>query len=142
MSLTTEAMPAPTERARAIRDRGIDAELERRPGVPMETLPHPVVGAHWREPDRQEPTATVLKRREIDRLTPVFGTAQPPRGASGLVRRLAYRIPEHRARRWMLLLVADRVDVLEHRLGRAAPWIALALPIAAVGIAAARRARR
>jgi hypothetical protein len=44
---------------------------------------------------------------------PVFGTAQPPRGLSGALRRRAYAIPEHRARHWALLLLADRVDVVE-----------------------------
>jgi hypothetical protein len=47
-------------------------------------------------------------------LTPVFGTAQPPRGPSGVLRRAAYRIPEHRALHWLLLVVADRVDVAQH----------------------------
>jgi hypothetical protein len=46
---------------------------------------------------------------------PVRGSAQPPRGLSGALRRLAYTIPEHRARRPMLLILADRIDVLEHR---------------------------
>jgi hypothetical protein len=41
-----------------------------------------------------------------------------PRGLSGLVRRAAYRVPEHRTARWALLLAGDRLDVLEHRLGR------------------------
>ncbi len=48
-----------------------------------------------------------------DHLTPVFGTAQPPRGLSGLLRRLAYRIPTHYRRHWLLLMLADRVDVAE-----------------------------
>jgi hypothetical protein len=67
--------------------------------------------------------------------TPVFGTAQPPRGLSGLVRRVAYRLPERRASRWALLLAGDRLDVLEHRLARTA-WL---LP-AALGLAAGYRA--
>ena len=33
---------------------------------------------------------------EIDHLTPVFGTAQPPRGLSGVLRRAAYGIPDTR----------------------------------------------
>jgi hypothetical protein len=33
------------------------------------------------------------------------------------MRRMAYRIPEWRARHWMLLLLADRVDVVEGLLG-------------------------
>lgn len=97
---------------------GADAALEDRPGVPMEAeQPAPAEGVHWEEIPRQRVRATHLRRRGLERLTPVFGTAVPPRGVSGLLRRVAYRIPEHRARHWLLLLAADRVDVLEGRIG-------------------------
>jgi hypothetical protein len=43
--------------------------------------------------------------------TPVFSSANPPRGVSGLIRRLAYRSPDYRPQRWLLLVLADRVDV-------------------------------
>jgi hypothetical protein len=72
----------------------------------------------------------------------VFGAAVPARGLSGVLRRAAYRVPEHRSARWTLLLAADRVDVLE---GRAAAgwWIipaaaALALRYLAVSRLASR----
>jgi len=45
------------------------------------------------------------------------------------MRRLGYRIPEHRTSHWMTLLAADRVDVLEGRLGEM-----LASPIKAMGL--------
>lgn len=98
---------------------GVDRALEDRPGVPMEAEPEPAEGVHWEEIPRQPVRQTVLKRRGLTRLTPVFGTSVPPRGISGLMRRVAYRIPEHRARHWLLLLAADRVDVMEGRLGEA-----------------------
>ena len=48
-------------------------------------------------------------------LTPVFGTAQPPTGLSGALRRLSYaRYSEGRAAHWLLLMLADRVDAVEH----------------------------
>jgi hypothetical protein len=47
----------------------------------------------------------------------VFSTAVPVRGLSGRLRRVAYRVPDYRARRWLLLMVADRIDVIEHRPG-------------------------
>jgi hypothetical protein len=128
-------------------DRGVDAKPEARPGVPMLVAPpKPVDGAHWREPDRQPPSSVVTKRIELAHLTPVFGTAQPPRGLSGALRRVAYTIPEHRPRHWMLLMLADRVDVLEHGAG-AATWVALAAPAilaaaAGVGAALSRPRRR
>lgn len=98
---------------------GIDEAPERRPGVPMEAEPpRPSPGAYWHTPERQRKRFGHLKRKGLDELTPVFGNTIPPRGASGIMRRIAYRIPEHRARHWTLLLMADRVDVLEGRLGR------------------------
>ena len=71
----------------------VDASPEARPGVPMEwDPPHPAGAAHWREPERQPDPGHVLKRKGLDRLTPVFGTATPPRGLSGVLRRAAYAI--------------------------------------------------
>lgn len=96
---------------------GVDEPPEPRPGVPMETSPRPAEGSHWTTPPRQPARRGRLRRKGLRRLTPVFGTASPPRGVSGLIRRIAYRIPEHRARHWMLLLTADRIDVMEGVVG-------------------------
>jgi len=49
------------------------------------------------------------------KLTPVYSTAVPTRGLSGAIRSWAYGIADYRARRGLLLMVADRIDVLEHR---------------------------
>lgn len=89
----------------------------RRPGVPMEAEPSRAEGAPPGEPVRQSNADQHLHRAGLDRPTPVVGMAQRPRGVSGALRRGAYRIPEHYARHWMLLMLADRVDVLEDRLG-------------------------
>jgi hypothetical protein len=94
-----------------------DADPESRPGVPMEAPPEPAAGAHWMEPERQTGIDGHLHHTGIDRPTPVVGTAQRPHGVSGWLRTRAYDIPEHYGRRWMLLLFADRVDVVEGRLG-------------------------
>ena len=96
---------------------GVDASPERRPGVPMTAEPRPAAGAHWRRPERQRGSEDHPHHAGLERATPVVGTAQPLRGVSGLIRRRAYRIPEHYARHWALLMLADRVDVLEDRLG-------------------------
>ncbi|MCK8502380.1 hypothetical protein VZQ01_10890 [Myxococcus faecalis] len=105
-----------------------DLEFSSRPGVPMETLPHPLPGA--RMPIRfQHSPVRVFKHPGRAQLPPVYGTAQPPKGLSGLLRRVAYGVPDHKARHWMVLLLADRVDVWEHRLARVLPW---ALPTAGV----------
>lgn len=97
------------------------------PGVPMEKdPPEPAGNAHWLTPDKMEDPGYVLKRAGLDELTPVFGTSVPPRGLSGLMRKSAYDIPEHYTTHWLLLLAADRVDVLEDRLKRYLPFVALA----------------
>jgi len=85
------------------------------------------------EPARQRPTVPVLVSVDVGGLTPVFSTAVPPRGLSGVMRRRAYDIPEHQARRWLMLLLADRVDVWENRV-RERPWVFAA--VGAAGIAA------
>lgn len=96
---------------------GVDSDPSVRPGVPMELRPEVRGGAHWEKPERQPPPSVrVLKRTELSELTPVFSQAFPPRGLSGLLRRWAYARKETTTRHWLLLLVADRVDVLEHRL--------------------------
>ncbi|HYZ89545.1 MAG TPA: hypothetical protein VE620_09640, partial [Myxococcales bacterium] len=98
---------------------GSDLPGPSRPGVPMETQPRPLTPTvHWRDPERQPPNPRVTKRRELTQLTPVYSSALPPRGISGVLRRAAYRIPESHPQHFMLLMLADRVDVLEHRLFR------------------------
>ena len=82
-----------------IRGWGIDARPESRPGVPMERVP----SAH----------------AALDRRVLVRGSAQPPHGLSGVLRKLAYRLGEHKPRRWLLLMAADRVDAVESFVGRA-----------------------
>jgi hypothetical protein len=80
-------------------------------------------------------------RTEQKQITPIFGTAQLPHGASGLLRRVAYRSPEHLARHWLLLLIADRIDVLGHRLRRLAGRAAIGTALAGLGFLAVRRLR-
>lgn len=131
---------------------GVDEAREKRPGVPMEAEPRPAEGAHWDEPTRQHSDVTHFHRKGIDRLTPVHGTAQPPKGLSGVMRKVAYDIPEHSAVHWMMLLAADRVDVIEHRLsGGAGPGTADAirrqirtnpLPALLIGLLAGAAIRR
>ncbi len=116
---------------------GADREPWRRPGVPGEQAPRPAKGAHWREPERQPATVPLLREP-----TPVFGTAQPARGLSGHLRRAAYAIPERRASHWLVLRLADRLDVVESR-GRGEPGRAAALGIGLLAVLwVAGRARR
>jgi hypothetical protein len=76
--------------------------------------------------------------------TPV-GAAESTGGFSGALRRIAYRIPEHRARHWLLLLLADRVNLVEERLiesARRRPALALTGLVAGALVGGALVARR
>jgi hypothetical protein len=116
---------------------GVDVGDDARPGVPRErTAGDGLWRGEWPAPQRG---MGLLSRAGVRTPTPVFGTAQPARGLSGAVRRLAYAVPEHRASRWALLLAADRIDVLEHRVARGW-WVFPAAAALAVGYAAASRA--
>jgi|SRR5579883_2267941 len=124
---------------------GADRSMESRPGVPMELPPRPAPHVHWREPEPQRPSTRVLKASTRGELTPVFGTAQPPHGLSGLIRRWAYRIPEDKTRHWLLLMAADRVDVVESGvsgIARVLRWPAAAAFALFGGAMVARRALR
>ena len=55
----------------------------------------------------------VLRSTERPAMTPVFGSGQPPRGLSGGMRRFAFGYSENDLRHWLLLLLADRIDVGE-----------------------------
>lgn len=124
--------------ARKGRPLPADGAPEGRPGVPRLRRAAPDPGAHWVRPEQQR-GAPLLARSGLRAATPVFGTGQPARGLSGLVRRVAYRRPEHRALRWGLLLAADRIDVLEHRAARLW-WLAPAVAALALGYAGTSRA--
>lgn len=92
---------------------GADLDRKNRPAVPMERMPPRDDDAHWDVPEAQAQTVEVLHSNERPGLTPVFGTAVPPSGLSGRIRRAAFRHSEGRLRHWMMLLMADRVNVVE-----------------------------
>jgi hypothetical protein len=93
---------------------GADLNKEDRPSVPK--LKFLETGAHWDFPERQPEKWPRERSIEHRFLTPVFGTAQPPSGLSGAMRKFAYKFSEGRAAHWMILLYADRVDAAEHHL--------------------------
>ncbi|CAA9269034.1 MAG: hypothetical protein AVDCRST_MAG52-3101 [uncultured Blastococcus sp.] len=95
---------------------GVDLDPADRPAHPR--LQYPAdTGAHWDFPERQPEKWPRERSVEHAFLTPVFGTAQPPKGLSGAVRKYAYaRFSEGRLAHWMLLVVGDRLDAAEHRL--------------------------
>jgi hypothetical protein len=92
---------------KAIVGWGVDLDRKSRPAIGT--------GAHWEFPERQIPNYRRERSTEHGMLTPVFGTVCPPKGLSGLIRRFAYRFSEARASHWLLLMLGDRVDVIESR---------------------------
>lgn len=92
---------------------GADLDHAQRPAYPMERTPPRLEGVHWNQPAAQPQTVEVLTSIERPGITPVFGTTLPPHGLSGSLRRLAFKASESDVRRWMLLLLADRIDVVE-----------------------------
>ena len=107
----------PGPRAQADRDNiigwGADLDHADRPAYPMERTPPRLPGLHWDQPEAQPASVEVLVSTERPGISPVFGTTLPPRGLSGALRRLAFKASENDLRRWMLLLLADRIDVVE-----------------------------
>jgi hypothetical protein len=118
-STYTPAKPRLAESSDQLRARipgwGVDLDPADRPSVPREQYDPGRSGAHWEFPERQPEKWPRERSIEHAFLPPVFGTACPPRGLSGAMRRLAYaRYSEGRAAHWLLLLAADRVDSKEH----------------------------
>jgi len=93
---------------------GADLDPADRPAVPMERTPPRL--------EHQPPQLThqtnrhhvkVFHSTERPGLTPVYGTSTPPSGVSGLIRGAAFRYSENDLRHWLMLLFADRVNVVE-----------------------------
>src|SRR4051812_33675143 len=119
-----------------VKEWGADAAMEKRPGVPMEKETGVTPQAWERQPARY---TVIHKRMDLEELTPVFGTNQPPHGLSGMIRRAAYALPDNRAQHWMLLMMGDRVDVLESHIAEifAKPSAALFITLGAAAAAIA-----
>jgi hypothetical protein len=96
---------------------GADLDPKDRPSSPKLQYQDDLTGAHWEFPERQPEKWPRERSVEHAFLTPVFGTAQPPKGLSGAIRKFSYaRYSEGRAAHWLLLVLADRVDAWESHL--------------------------
>lgn len=104
--------PSGTRHAR-VPGWGADLDPARRPAVPRERTPPRLEDVPWEQPERQRSTVEVLHSSERERMTAVFGTTLPPAGVSGRLRRAAFRHSESDLRHWLLLLLADRVNMVE-----------------------------
>lgn len=100
---------------------GVDRAIENRPGHPLE------------------------QERRVDHDTmqgqkPYTDTI-PLKGLSGLIRAAAYRVPDWKPRRWLMLMLADRIDVLESKLTPRNLLVAGGIGSVIAGVLFARRRR-
>src|ERR1700710_1135752 len=109
MVYTADHPPVPSSddlRAR-IPGWGVDLDPADRPSVPKLQFHEDLSGARWEFPERQAENWPRERSIEHKFLTPVFGTACPPKALSGDIRKLSYRkYSEGRAAHWLLLLRA------------------------------------
>ena len=96
---------------------GADLDPAMRPAHPMERTPPRFIQPSYSEPAQQESTVKVFHSTERPGMTPVFGTSTPPSGVSGLIRKGAYHYSENDLRHWLMLLFADRINVVEGIIG-------------------------
>lgn len=98
----------------AIPGWGIDADPKNDPTYPMRHVEDQQSrGLTWDRPAQQHPTVEILRSIEHNRLPAVLGTSTPPSGLSGMIRRYAFRRSESDWWHWLLLMGADRVNVVE-----------------------------
>jgi hypothetical protein len=93
---------------------GVDADPQNDPTDPIrDRSADDNGGMNWRRPHQQTTSVEVLHSIERPNVTAVFGTSTPPRGLSGAIRRLAFKRSESKWSHWLLLLFADRINVVE-----------------------------
>ncbi len=93
---------------------GMDADPKNDPTYPIKRhtdADHQRI--NYEKAPQQPENIEVLRSNERPTITRVFGTAVPPAGLSGVIRRRAFKYSESDARHWMMLLLADRINVIE-----------------------------
>ena len=101
------------EQYKKIKGWGADLDHANRPAYPKERIPARNTGVHWDRLDQQNQNVRIFHSTERPRITPVFGTSVPPKGLSGKLRGVAYKLSENDIRHWLILLFADRINVVE-----------------------------
>ena len=107
-------MPSNDIDPRAIPGWGVDVDRTNDPTYPMrDRAGDENPGLNWRRPPLQTPDVEILRSIEHNRLPAVVGTSTPPSGVSGMIRRYAFRRSESDWWHWLLLMGADRINVVE-----------------------------
>ena len=93
---------------------GIDADPKNDPTYPMRKRSADDHGGYnWTRPTQQVSDVEVHHSTERPNLSATFGTSVPPSGLSGMLRRFAFKHTENQYRRWLPMLLADRINVVE-----------------------------
>lgn len=95
---------------------GVDADTRNDPTYPYRERARPDdhgAPTTWQKPARQQSGTEVLQSIEYVERPAIYGSALPPKGVSGAMRRAAFRWSESNLLHWLILMGADRVDVVE-----------------------------
>lgn len=93
---------------------GVDADPRNDPTWPIRDQSRDEgLTRNWDRPPVQQPDVEILQSIEHVRQPAVVGTSTPPAGFSGTMRRAAFRWSESNWLHWLLLLGADRINVVE-----------------------------
>jgi hypothetical protein len=93
---------------------GVDADPRNDPTYPYrERDKDPGLTSNWVRPPIQQSNVEILQSIEHIRRPAVFGSPNPPSGVSGMLRRVAFRYSESNWMHWLLLMGADRINVVE-----------------------------
>lgn len=103
-----------SEKYAHIKGWGIDADPKNEPTYPIKNYngdDHNRL--NYERPPQQIKNVEVLHSNERPGVSAVFGTSVPPSGFSGTLRRKAFTYSEGTFAHWLILLAADRVNVVE-----------------------------
>jgi hypothetical protein len=93
---------------------GVDADPQNDPTYPYRVrAKDPGLTKDWQRPAMQRTDVEILQSIEHIRRPAVVGSSTPPRWISGVVRRVAFRWSESHWLHWLLLMGADRINVVE-----------------------------
>lgn len=97
----------------AIPGWGVDADPANDPTYPYRDRSRDDHQGQWARPPVQRSEVEILQSVEHVRQPAVFGTSTPPSGLSGMIRRAAFRYSESHWAHWLMLMGADRINVVE-----------------------------
>jgi hypothetical protein len=92
---------------------GVDADPKNDPTYPYRNRENEDHSGEWARPPVQRADVEILQSIEHKQRPAVVGTPHPPSGLSGAIRRAAFTWSESNLMHWMLLLGADRVNMVE-----------------------------